>query len=101
MHGLPPPSMQHPNLPPLPTLGAPHMIQMGGIGLTQAAASQMAANMAAIRMQHAMSQTGCVILVSNLDEEVSRPSISGFLTFSTKTPLLSTFYHTCTLFYMN
>lgn len=50
------------------------MMAMGGIGLSQAAAaSQMAANMAAIRMQAAMSQTGCVILVSNLDEEVGFP----------------------------
>lgn len=69
--GIPslPPSLPHAGLPTLQGLGASPMM---GMGISQAAAaSQMAANMAAAaRMQAAMAQTGCVILVSNLDEEV-------------------------------
>lgn len=70
-----PPAIQQATLPPFANLGGSHMMPMG---LSHAAASQMAANMAAARMQAAMAQTGCVILVSNLDEEV-RTSLTHIL----------------------
>jgi len=75
MQGLPPlPGMQGlPGLPgqfppPMPGLN-PH--QLMSMGISPMAASQMAANLAAIRLPPGAQQAGCVILVSNLDEEVS------------------------------
>lgn len=70
-----PPAIQQAGLPPFPGIGGPPMMP---VGLSHAAASQMAANMAAVRMQAAMAQTGCVILVSNLDEEVCIPQTFYF-----------------------
>lgn len=71
-HGLPPalPASltAHQGLPQLPNMN--HAAMMG-MGLSPAVANQMAANLAAARMPQGMAQAGCVILVSNLDEEVS------------------------------
>lgn len=68
MPNLPHSLQQATNIQSLQPLGPGSMMPMG---LPPALASQMAANMAAARMQAALSQTGCVVLVSNLDEEVS------------------------------
>lgn len=70
MHpGLPPGAGlgPHQGLPQLPGLTPATMM---GMGLSPAVANHMAANMAAVRLPPGMAQAGCVILVSNLDEEV-------------------------------
>lgn len=71
-------------------LHSPHSIQqlhglnpaaMMNMGISPAIASQMAANMAA-RLPPGMQQAGCVVLVSNLDEEVGTKSESKILNSS-------------------
>lgn len=70
-HGLPPnfhPGLgPHQGLPQLPSLNPSAMM---GMGISPAMANHMAHNMAAVRFPPGMAQSGCVILVSNLDEEV-------------------------------
>ncbi|XP_067928529.1 polypyrimidine tract-binding protein 2-like isoform X3 [Watersipora subatra] len=67
--GLPAGLTSHHGMPPLPNINPAAMM---GMGLAPSIASQMAANLAA-RLPAGMAQSGCVILVSNLDEEKATP----------------------------
>lgn len=63
------PHSLHSAPPGLPQFHGLNPAAMMNMGISPAIASQMAANMAA-HLPPGMQQAGCVVLVSNLDEEV-------------------------------